>query len=305
MSDSTSQRPDADVLEGRPITSWWADVWQRFQRDRTALVAAAVLLIIIAASAGAPVFARYDPAQQFRKEGLSARGEPQPPSAKFWLGTDNLGRDLYSRLLYGGRVSLFVGITASTISVLLALLIGGISGYVGGKLDFGIMRFVDFMMGVPTFFLMLLLILIFSPGVWVIIFVISVFSWTYPARIFRGQVLSIKQQDFIEAAVSIGVPGRRIFFRHILPHVIPLVIVYIALNIPGTIFAEIGLSFIGLGVQPPTASWGSMQQSGFGLYRVAPWVTLFPGLAIMITVIALNLVGTGLREAMDPTRRGR
>lgn len=311
MSDSANQLADTDALsqpdtlDSRPIASWWTDVWQRFRRDRAALVSAVVLLIVILGAVAAPVVAPYDPAEQFRKEGLTQRGEPMPPSSRFLLGTDNIGRDMLSRVIYGGRISLFVGVTASTISVLLALLIGGISGYVGGKLDFGIMRFVDFMMGVPTFFLMLLLILVFSPGVWVIILVISVFSWTYPARIFRGQVLSIKQQDFVEAAVAIGAPGRRIFLRHILPHVLPLVIVYTALNIPGTIFAEVGLSFIGLGVPPPRASWGAMLQAGMGLYRTAPWVSFFPGIAIMVVVITLNLVGAGLREAMDPARRGR
>jgi ABC-type dipeptide/oligopeptide/nickel transport system permease subunit len=167
------------------------------------------------------------------------------------------------------------------------------------------MRVVDLMMSVPTFFLMLLLVVILSPGAWVVIVVIAIFGWPYPARIFRSQILSCKEQEFITAARCIGARGHRVFGRHLLPQVLPLVIVYMALIIPTTIFAEASLSFLGLGVPPPTPSWGSMIQVGMQYYRAAPWVALFPGLIISITVISFNLLGAGLREAMDPTRRGR
>jgi peptide/nickel transport system permease protein len=168
-----------------------------------------------------------------------------------------------------------------------------------------VMRFVDLVMSMPTFFVMLLLVVILQPGAWVVITVIALFSWTYPARIFRSQALAIKQRDYVLAARATGTPEGQIFFRHLLPHLLPLVIVYMALGIPTTIFAEASLSFLGLGVPPPTPSWGSMIQDGMAYYRAAPWVAIFPGLAIMLTVISFNLVGAGLRDAMDPTRKGR
>ncbi len=286
-------------------TSWWGGVWLRFRRQKVPFAAAIVLLAVVFSAAFAPLLAPYDPAKQFRREGLSPLGQPLPPNPRFLLGTDAFGRDLLSRLLYGGRVSLSVGAAASTVAVSLGLLVGGLSGYIGGKVDFAIMRFVDFMMSVPTFFLMTLLSVILGRGLTTIIFVISAFSWAYPARVFRGEVLSLKQRDFVEAARAIGAPGRRIFLRHILPHLLPLTVVYVGLSIPGTIFAEVGLSFVGLGVPAPTPSWGAMIQDGMSYYRAAPWIALYPGAMIVLTTVSLNLVSNGLREAMDPVRRGR
>jgi peptide/nickel transport system permease protein len=294
---------EIDLL--RPPTSWWQDVAQRFFRQRLPLFAALILLLLVFSAILAPLLAPYDPIRQFRQEGLSALGQPLSPNSQFWLGTDGLGRDLFSRLLWGGRISLGIGITASAIAVTIGLLLGGAAGFVGGSTDFVIMRFVDLVMSVPTFFLMLLLVVMLEPGAWVVITVISLFSWTYPARIFRSQIISVKEKEYILAAFSIGVPRHRIFVRHVLPHVLPLVIVYMALGIPNTIFAEASLSFLGLGVPPPAPSWGSMIQSGMEYYRAAPWVALYPGVAIMLTVISFNLVGAGLRTAMDPTQRGR
>jgi peptide/nickel transport system permease protein len=289
----------------RPSTTWWQDVRRRFLAQRLPLVAGLLLLVLCIAAILAPLLAPYDPIQQFRQEGLSELGEPLPPTVNFWLGTDGVGRDLFSRLLYGGRLSLGIGIAANAIAITLALLIGGAAGFLGGKSDFAIMRFVDLVMSMPTFFLILLFVVVLSPGAWVVITVISLFSWTYPARIFRSQILALKRQEYVLAAEAVGAPRLRIFVRHLLPHVLPLVIVYLALGIPTTIFAEASLSFVGLGVPPPTPSWGSMIQDGMDYYRAAPWVALYPGLAIMLTVVCFNLLGAGLREAMDPTRRGK
>ena len=285
--------------------SWWGDVWSRFSRQTPALIAAIVLLFLVLASLLAPLIAPHDPAKQFRNEGLSEFGQPLPPNAKFWLGTDQLGRDLLSRLLYGGRVSLAVGLSASVLSTLIAVLVGGVAGYVGGALDFAVMRFVELVMSVPTFFLMLLLVVILGQGVGIIVLVIAVFGWPYPSRVFRGQVLAIKEQDFVDAATALGAPPRRVLFVHIMPHLLPLVVTYIVLRIPSTIFAEVGLSFIGLGVPPPTPTWGSMMRTGIDYYRSAPWIVLFPGIALSVTTVTFNLVGRGLREAMDPALRGR
>jgi ABC-type dipeptide/oligopeptide/nickel transport system permease subunit len=206
-------------------------------------------------------------------------------------------------LLYGGRVSLGIGIAASTIAVLIGLLVGGVAGFLGGKTDFFVMRFVDLVMSMPTFFLTLLLVVMLSPGVWVVITVIALFSWTGPARIFRSQVLAVKNRDFIQAANCLGVPQSRIFWRHLLPHVLPLMAVYLALILPNAIFAEASLSFLGLGVPQPIPSWGSMIEAGFAYYRAAPWVAFFPGAAIALAVVSINLLGNGLREAMDPVRK--
>jgi peptide/nickel transport system permease protein len=294
-----------DTGNTKRTLTWWQDVGQRFWAQKLPVTAGTLLLLLCLAALLAPVIAAYDPVEQFRNVGLSDLGEPLPPNRQFWLGTDGVGRDLLSRLLYGGRLSLSVGIAANAVAISLALLIGGAAGFLGGKIDFTLMRFVDLVMSMPTFFLILLFVVILSPGAWVVIVVISLFSWTYPARIFRSQILSLRRQDYILAAQAIGVPRLRIFLRHLLPHILPLVIVYLALGIPTTIFAEASLSFVGLGIPPPTPSWGLMIQDGMDYYRAAPWVALYPGLAIVLTVVCFNLLGAGLREAMDPTRRGK
>jgi peptide/nickel transport system permease protein len=291
--------------QARPAVSWWGDVWRRFRRQRLALVAAVVLLVMALLALMAPVIAPYDPTEQFRREGLTAVGEPLPPNARFWLGTDGLGRDLLSRLLWGGRISLAIGISATAIVMATALVVGGAAGFAGAKTDFVLMRLVDLMISIPQLFVMLLLVVILQPGAWVVVLVVSLFGWPYPARVFRSQILSLKEADFVLAARSLGVPERRIFLRHALPHLLPLVTIYAALSMPGVIFAEASLSFLGLGVPPPTPSWGSMIQDGLDYYRAAPWLVLFPGMAITLTVVSFNLVASGLREAMDPTQRGR
>lgn len=289
----------------RPAVSWWGDVWRRFRRQRLSLAAAVLLIVLAFLALTAPVIAPYDPAQQFRREGLSALGEPLPPNAQFWLGTDGLGRDLLSRLLWGGRISLAIGVTATAIVMATALVVGGAAGFAGAKTDFLLMRLVDLMISVPQFFVMLLLVVVLQPGAWVVVLVVALFGWPYPARVFRSQILSLRESDFVLAARSVGVSERRIFLRHVLPHTLPLVTVYFALSMPNVIFAEASLSFLGLGVPPPTPSWGSMIQDGLQYYRAAPWLVLFPGLAITLAVVSFNLVASGLREAMDPTQRGR
>ncbi|HZH07085.1 MAG TPA: ABC transporter permease [Lautropia sp.] len=289
----------------RPAASWWQDTWRRFSRQRVSLAALIILVALVMLALLAPAIAPYDPAQQFRREGLSPVGEPLPPNAKFWLGTDGLGRDLLSRLLWGARVSMAIGIVATAIVMLVALVIGGMAGFAGNKTDFFLMRFVDLMISVPQFFVMLLLVVVLRPGAWVVVLVVSLFGWPYPARVFRSQILTIKEAEYVQAARSVGVPESRIFLRHVLPHLLPLVTVYFALTIPSVIFAEASLSFLGLGVPAPTPAWGSMIQDGMEYYRAAPWLVLVPGLAIIVTVVSFNLVASGLREAMDPAQKGR
>ncbi len=301
------ERPTAEVVdlpESAPLT-WWADVWWRFSRQRVSLVAGGILIALVLVAVAAPVIAPYDPTQQFRDTGVSALGEPLPPNLTFWLGTDNLGRDLLSRLIFGIRTSIVIGLAGATGAIILAVLVGGIAGYAGRTLDFAVMRFVDLVMSVPTFFLILLLVVLLKPGVSVVIFVIAVFSWAYPSRIFRAEVLSIRQREYILAAEAVGASARWIFVCHVLPHLLPLVIVYLSLMVPSAIFTEAGLSFVGLGVPPPNPSLGSMIYDGQQFYQAAPWVVLYPGLALAVLVVSFNLVGTALRDAMDPQRRGK
>ncbi len=292
-------------IQPRPAASWWGDIWRRFRRQKLSLVAAIVLIAMALLALTAPIIAPYDPTEQFRREGLTAVGEPLPPNERFLLGTDGLGRDMLSRLLWGGRISLAIGVTATAIVMVTALVVGGVAGFAGAKTDFLLMRLVDLMISIPQLFVMLLLVVILQPGAWVVVLVVSLFGWPYPARVFRSQILSLKEVDFVLAARSLGVHERRIFGRHVLPHLLPLVTIYAALSMPGVIFAEASLSFLGLGVPPPTPSWGSMIQDGLEYYRAAPWLVLLPGLAITLTVVSFNLVASGLREAMDPTQRGR
>jgi peptide/nickel transport system permease protein len=298
-------RHDSWAVPNRKARTWWADTRRRFLRQRLAVASAIVLLLFSAVALAAPVAAPYDPIEQFRKEGLTSAGQPLPPNTQFWLGTDDRGRDLLSRLIWGARVSLGIGLAASTITMVLALIIGGGSGFVGGKTDFLLMRLVDLMMSVPTFFVMLLLISMFKPSPWIVIVVIALFGWAYPGRVFRSEMLSLKQLDFVMAARCVGIPAYRIYLRHLLPHMLSLVIVYLALSIPSVIFAEASLSFLGLGIPPPAPSWGGMIADGQAYYRAAPWLVLFPGLAIMITVVCFNLLGAGLRDVMDPRQRRR
>jgi peptide/nickel transport system permease protein len=299
-------QPRAPALpEVRRARTWWGDVLRSFWRQKLPVAAGVVLLLMGLAFVFAPLVAPYDPIRQFRREGLSPLGQPLPPNAKFWLGSDGVGRDMLSRLIWGGRISLGIGFAASGVAVVVGLLVGGLAGFLGGRADFLLMRFVDLVMSIPTFFLLILLVVLLKPGIGVVILVISLVSWTYPARIFRSQILTLRELTFVVAARCLGVPGHRIFLRHVLPHLLPLVIVYLALGIPTTIFAEASLSFLGLGVPPPAPSWGTMIQDGVEYYRAAPWVVLFPGLAIMLTVVCFNLLGAGLRDAMDPTRRER
>jgi peptide/nickel transport system permease protein len=292
-------------VKAQKSLTWWGDVWRRFSRQRVPVVAAILLLALVLIALLAPVVAPNDPTHQFRDIGVSAFGQPLPPNAQFWLGTDGLGRDMLSRLIFGLRTSITIGLAGAAGAIALAVLVGGIAGYAGKTVDFALMRFVDFVLSIPTFFLILLLVVMLKPGVSVVIFVIAVFAWAYPSRLFRSQVLSIRRQDYILAAESIGVPNRRIFLRHVLPHLLPLVIIYMTLLVPSAIFTEAGLSFVGLGVPPPNPSLGSMIYDGQQYYRAAPWILLFPGITLALLVVCFNLVGTALRDAMDPQRRGK
>jgi peptide/nickel transport system permease protein len=302
---SLEHRSQGEVSSAPRLVPWWLEVSKRFFRRPVAAAAFVILCLIVLAALGAPWLAPFDPAQQFRKDGFDALGLPLGPNERFLLGTDSLGRDVLSRLIWASRISLSIGFAATLLSNSIGLLIGGIAGYAGGRVDAGIMRFVDMMMSIPTFFIVLLMIVVFGPSLWILVLVIALFGWTYGARVYRAEVRSLKNQAYIEAAQGLGGSRFRIFTRHILPQLSPIIMTYVTLGIPGAIFAEAGLSFVGLGVQPPTASWGAMIFTGIEYFRQAPWIIMTPIVALLVTVLSLNLVGNGLRDALDPKRKGR
>jgi ABC-type dipeptide/oligopeptide/nickel transport system permease subunit len=203
----TPARMAQPTAQPRPTASWWSDVWRRFRRQRLSLAAGVVLIALALLAILAPVVSPFDPTQQFRRDGLSPLGEPLAPNARFWLGTDGLGRDLLSRLLWGGRITLAIGVSATAIVMTTALIVGGSAGFAGAKTDLLLMRLVDLMISVPQFFVMLLLVVVLQPGAWVVVLVVSLFGWPYPARVFRSQILSLKEADFVLAARSLGVPS--------------------------------------------------------------------------------------------------
>jgi peptide/nickel transport system permease protein len=258
----------------------------------------------------APVLAPHDPAEQFR-DGLTPDGQPIPSTLltegtwRFPLGTDANGRDLLSRILYGARVSLLVGVLANALAVALGTLVGSVAGYFGNPLETLLMRFTDMMMAFPTLLLAMTLVAILKPSMWIIILVIGLVYWTWVARVAYGQVLSLRQRDFVTAAKAIGAKRRYTLVRHILPQLVPTIIVWGTLGIATNVMLEASLSYLGIGVQPPTPSWGGMIQQAQSFYRTAPWLVTFPGLAIMMTVFAFNLLGDGLRDVLDPSQRGR
>ncbi len=257
------------------------------------------VLIMSVAALLAPWLAPYDP------NALHLDAILLPPCEAFPLGTDQLGRDVFSRLLYGGRISLWVGFVAVSISVSIGLLLGLISGYFGGLVDEGIMRGVDIMLCFPSFFLILAVIAFLEPSLSNIMVVIGLTSWMGVARLVRAETLSLKQRDFVAAALLNGASSARILRVHILPNALSPVLVSATLGIAGAILVESSLSFLGLGVQPPTASWGNMLLEGKNVLEIAPWLSLYPGTAILVTVLGYNLLGESLRDMLDPRLRNK
>jgi peptide/nickel transport system permease protein len=269
-------------------------IGRRFSRNRLSVIAAVTVLVLIIVALFAPLIAPYDPTT------IDVHNVLSPPSKTHLLGTDELGRDVLSRIIWGSRVSLKVGFVAVGIAISIGIVIGSIAGFYGGKVDAVLMRFVDIMLAFPTFFLILAVIAILEPSIFTIMAVIGVTSWMDVARLVRAEFLTLKERDFVDAAKAIGVGNRRLIFRHILPNALSPVFVSATFGVAGAILVEAGLSFLGLGVQPPDPSWGNILTSGKDYIEVAWWLSLYPGLAILITVLSYNLVGEGLRDALDP-----
>lgn len=279
--------------------SQWAIAGRHFKKNRLAMAGLVVMLLLYAITLLTPLIAPYDPSVQ----GDIVTTRYLSPSWEHWMGTDKFGRDILSRVMYGARISLTIGFVAVGISISLGTLVGALAGYFGGWVDSVLMRFTDMMLSFPRLVLLIVVIALFEPSIWLVVTVLGLTGWMGTARIVRGEVLSLREREFVLAARALGFGDARIIFRHIIPNTLAPVIVSATLGIGQTILTEASLSFLGLGVQPPTPSWGNMISDGRDAIITAWWISTFPGLAIVFTVIAFNLLGDGLRDAMDPRLR--
>lgn len=268
--------------------------WNRFRTNRFAMAGALLILFLFIISLLAPYMAPYGP------DDLDLYNVLMPPSAAHWFGTDDLGRDVLTRIIYGARISLKVGFVAVGIAVAIGTVFGLVSGYYSGRLDNFLMRIVDIMLCFPTFFLILAVIAFLEQSIWYIMIIIGLTGWMGVARLVRAEVLSIRERDYIMAIRALGASDARIIFRHILPNAMSPVLVSATLGVAGAILTESALSFLGIGVPPPTPSWGNILTAGKEYIEFAWWLTLYPGLAITVTVLAYYLVGEGIRDALDP-----
>lgn len=273
--------------------------WRLLYRDPFALFGLVIVILVIVIAVFAPVLAPHDPSAQFF-EGLTLEGAPLPPNQQFLLGTDLLGRDLLSRLIYGARVSLIVGIVANAAALFIGTLFGVVAGFFQGWVAKVIMRFTDIMMAFPALLLAIALSAILRPSLWIVAMVIALVNWVQVARVVYSQTLALSEREFVEAAEALGAKKNRILVRHLVPHLLPTMLVWGTLGISTTVLLEATLSFLGVGVQPPTPSWGGIINESQSYFMSAPWLVFFPGAAILLTAVSFNLVGDALRDILDP-----
>lgn len=278
----------------RSGASPWHDALRRLRRNRLAILGLTVLLVFVLAAILSPWIAPFP----FDKTNLPYGAKP--PTRTHVLGTDELGRDLFTRLLYGARISFAVGILATLVSLTIGVTYGSLAGYAGGRLDHLMMRIVDILYGLPFMFFVIILMVIFGRNILNLFVALGAVQWLTMARIVRGQVLSLKVREFVLSAQAMGASPLRLLVRHLLPNALGPIVVYATLTVPGVMLEEAFLSFLGLGVQPPMASWGSLASEGAAAMEPYPWLILFPGLALTVTLLSLNFLGDGLRDALDP-----
>jgi len=285
--------PSEDAMEEAGV-SLWQDAFRRLFKNRLAMGGFFFLVFLTLVCILTPWIAPYSFDQQNLQYTL------QPPSWTHWMGTDVLGRDLFTRVLYGGRISMLVGILASIVSVIVGVVYGSVSGFIGGRTDNLMMRFVDILYALPFIFLVIILMVYFGRNIFLLFIALGLTQWLTMARIVRGQVISLKHKEFVQAAESMGVPAHSIIFRHLIPNSLGPVIVYLTLTVPSVILDEAFLSFLGLGVQAPMASWGTLISNGVEAMEVAPWLLIFPATLLSLSLFSLNFLGDGLRDALDP-----
>lgn len=279
-------------------------VLRQLARRKLALLGLLITVICVGGAVFAKWLAPFDPYEQFF-DGLTIEGAPLPPNETFWFGTDLLGRDLFSRILYGAQTSLVIGLVANGAALLIGTLVGVTAGYFRGVTGAVLMRFTDLMMAFPALLLAICLAAIFAPSLWIVAMVIAFVNWVQTARVIFTQTSSLSERDYIAAAKTLGAGHGRILFRHILPHLIPTLIVWGTLGISTTVLLEATLSFLGIGVQPPIPSWGNIIFENQTYFQSAPWLVFIPGAAILLLALAFNLVGDALRDILDPTQQGR
>ena len=300
-----------EVLEGRPITetelvagtSLWQDAWRRLKKNKLAMGGGVVVLIIVLLSLVGALSLWFPNILPYTYDQTNLDVANQPPSREHWFGTDILGRDLGVRIIVGGAISLMVGLVATAVSFVIGVSYGAISGYLGGRVDQAMMRTVDIIYSLPYIFLVIVLVSIAGREFLILFAALGAVSWLTMARIVRGQVLSLKNQEFVEAARCVGASTPEIIFRHIVPNTLGPVIVYTTLTVPSVMLQEAFLSFLGLGVPPPYSSWGTMVNEGVVPMAIFPWQLIFPALMLAVTLLSLNFLGDGLRDALDPQMR--
>ena len=283
----------SNIIEAEQGTSLWQDAWLRLSRNRLALFGLAVLVLFILIATLTPWIAPYSYTQHDLDLGAT------PPSAAHWLGTDIFGRDMLTQIMYGGRISLAVGFIATAVALLIGITWGAIAGYAGGRVDAVMMRMVDIIYALPFMIFIVLLMVVFGRNMLLLFLAIGAVEWLTMARIMRSQVQSLRQQEFVEAAISLGLSPATIVRRHLIPNALGPIIVYTTLTIPSVMLLEAFLSFLGLGVQPPQTSWGLLISYGAESMEEYPWLLLYPGIAMTLTLFSLNFLGDGLRDALD------
>ena len=292
-TEQTALLIEAEVMEAEDGASLWHDAWLRLKKNRAAVTGGVVLAVMVVLAILTPWIAPYGYEAQNLDLGATS------PSAAHWLGTDIFGRDLLTQILYGGRISLAVGFIATAVALAIGVTWGAVAGYVGGRIDSVMMRFVDILYALPFMIFIILLMVVFGRNILLLFLAIGAVEWLTMARIMRTQVQSLRQQEFVEAAVSLGLPPSAIIFKHIIPNALGPIIVYTTLTIPSVMLLEAFLSFLGLGIQPPQTSWGLLISYGAETMEEYPWLLIFPGLALTITLFSLNFLGDGLRDALD------
>jgi len=281
----------------RPSLSFWADVWRRLKMNKIAMASLIFIVVLIVCAIFIPMLTPQD---YFTTD---LAGKNKKPSAEHWFGTDDLGRDVFERIWYGARISLQVGFSAAFIDLIIGVIWGGIAGFYGGRVDEVMMRFADILFAVPYLLVVILLMVVMEPGVTTIIVALTITGWIGMARIVRGQIIQLKNQEFVLAARSLGADNNRLIFKHLIPNTLGPIIVTLSLTVPQAIFTESFLSFIGLGVAAPIASWGTMSAEGLPAMKYYPWRLMFPAIFISVTMLAFNLFGDGIRDAVDPRLR--
>ena len=281
------------LAEAEDGSSLWQDAWLRLKKNRAAVAGGIVLITMVLLALLTPLIAPYGYEAQNLDLGAS------PPSAAHWLGTDIFGRDLLTQILYGGRISLAVGFIATAVALVIGVTWGAVAGYIGGRVDAAMMRFVDILYALPFMIFIILLMVVFGRNILLLFLAIGAVEWLTMARIMRTQVQALRQQEFVEAAISLGLSPRSIIFKHIVPNAIGPIIVYTTLTIPSVMLLEAFLSFLGLGIQQPQTSWGLLISYGAETMEEYPWLLIFPGLALTVTLFSLNFLGDGLRDALD------